>query len=140
MMESMLVGVIGGALAGVVTALLAVYQTSLFDSEKVVADYNAVKVLRNLLKHEKLPYRSFGMLRHYIGGYSDDELRKLLVRAGAIRSMSNDGREVWALWTRAVAYYGDKTKLPAKLKGDVAAPPDEALFPAAFQSVSKEVR
>ena len=133
-MTQMLVGVLGGALGGVIAALLAIYQTRLFDREKVVADYNAVRVIQNLLKHDKLPYRSFCMLRHYIGGYSDDELRKLLVRAGAIRAMSNDGREVWALWIRVVAYYGKKTALPWKLKDNLAAPPDEELFPAALKS------
>lgn len=131
-MEGWFLGLAGGALTGMGGVLLTLFMTGLFDSEKVLADYNAVKVIRNLLKHEKLPYRSFCMLRHYIGGYSDDELRRLLVRAGAIRAMSNDGREVWALWSRVVAYHGKKTALPWKLRDTLAAPPDHELFPAAL--------
>jgi hypothetical protein len=90
--ETMLIGVLGGALGGIVATLIAFYQTKLFDSDRVLADYNAVKIVRRLLNHKRLPYRSFSMMRHYIGGYSDDELRKLLVRAGAIRAISEDGR------------------------------------------------
>ena len=120
-------------IAAVASLVLSIYNTVItarFDKERVIADYNAVRVIRNLLSHEKLPYRSFSMLRHYVGGYSDDELRKLLVRAGAIRAISGDDREVWALWKRAVKHTGSKSKLPSRLAGRVEAPGDDELFPA----------
>ncbi len=135
-MNGMLIGVVGGALGGAFAAIIAIFQTRLFDRERVVADYNAVRVIRNLLKHNDLPYRSFAVLRHYIGGYTEDELRKLLVRAGAIRAVSNDNREVWALWERIVKYHNTKTSLPTRLRGNVAAPEDGELFPALLERPS----
>lgn len=116
-----------------VSLILSIYNSVMatrFDKERVVADYNAVRVIRKLLKHEKMPYRSFSILRHYVGGFSDDELRKLLVRAGAIRAISADDREVWALWRRAIKYTGSKNALPARLGGKVQAYSDDMLFPA----------
>ena len=38
------------------------------------------------------------MIKKRLGGFGDDELRKLLVRAGAVRAFRNkDGAELWGL-------------------------------------------
>ena len=131
-MQQFIFGLLSGALGGVVTALIAIYQTRIFDRDKVIADFNAVRVVQNLLKSEGGIYRSFSMIRHYIGGYSDNELRKLLVRAGAVRAMSQDGREAWALWDRVVTKHKTKTSLPWKLRDELKTPKDEELFPFAL--------
>ena len=133
-MYQMLLGVMGGAFGGILTTILAFYKTSILDSEKVVADYNAVKVLKNLLSLKKYPYRSFALLSHFVGGYADDDLRKLLVRAGAIRGMSADGREAWALWSRVLKYPQFRNNLPWQMVDKLDAPADELLFPAKLES------
>jgi len=47
------------------------------------------------------PLRSFARIKERIGGFDDDELRRLLVRAGALRFTSNDGKpELWGLRDR----------------------------------------
>lgn len=56
--------------------------------------------LRKLLSLSELRYRSFQMIRHHIGGFEPNELRRLLVRTGAVRFMAADGSELWALRER----------------------------------------
>ena len=47
------------------------------------------------------PLRSFARIKDRIGGFDYDELRRLLVRAGALRFTSNDGKtELWGLRDR----------------------------------------
>ena len=43
-------------------------------------------------------------LRNHLGGFADDELRKILVRAGAIRVYREDGSEWWRLLSRMDEY------------------------------------
>lgn len=63
-------------------------------------DYAAERVAHDLLSNEKWRWRSFRVIRHYLGGFTDDELRKILVRSGAIRTMTQSGSEVWGLLER----------------------------------------
>jgi len=46
--------------------------------------------LRHYLQIAELPYRTFSMIRHHIGGFESNELRKHLVRSGAVRFMAAD--------------------------------------------------
>ena len=57
---------------------------------------SAEAAIRHLLELHHLPYRSFPMIRHHIGGFEANELRRLLVRAGAVRFMAADGTGLWA--------------------------------------------
>jgi hypothetical protein len=61
--------------------------------------------IRHLLELHHLPYRSFPMIRHHLGGFEANELRKLLVRAGAVRFMAADSTELWALRDRVQEDY-----------------------------------
>lgn len=61
--------------------------------------------IRHLLELHHLPCRSFPMIRHHIGGFEANELRRLLVRAGAVRFMAADGTELWALRDRVAKDY-----------------------------------
>ena len=56
--------------------------------------------IRHLLEISELRYRTFPMIRHHIGGFEPNELRRLLVRSGAVRFMAADGTELWALIER----------------------------------------
>jgi hypothetical protein len=44
--------------------------------------------------------RTFDTLGRHLGGFRDDELRKLLLRAGAVRFFDKDGKEFWGLLNR----------------------------------------
>lgn len=85
-----------GAVAG--------YLTFLLEAKKLQKEYqlqdNAERVVRDLLNHTEWKLRSFKVIQHHLGGFTDSELRKLLVRAGAIRFKSKSGHELWGLLDR----------------------------------------
>jgi hypothetical protein len=56
-------------------------------------------LLRKLLQHRKWELRSFDAIKHHVGGFPDEELRQLLVRAGAVRFYKDD-KEMWGLMER----------------------------------------
>ncbi|MEO0375491.1 MAG: hypothetical protein AAF329_12870 [Cyanobacteria bacterium P01_A01_bin.17] len=91
---------------------------------------SAEAAIRHLLELHHLPYRSFPMIRHHIGGFEANELRRLLVRAGAVRFMAADGTELWALRDRvAQDYQKSRWKHPKAPMNKVQ---DSDLFPSAF--------
>jgi hypothetical protein len=64
------------------------------------AEFMAEETARHFLSHKSFTDRSFETLRNHLGGFGDDELRKILVRAGAIRVYRDDGSEWWRLLSR----------------------------------------
>ena len=63
-------------------------------------EFVAEETARHFLMHKGYVHRSFVTLQQHIGGFDDDELRRLLVRAGAIRVFRDDGTEWWGLLER----------------------------------------
>jgi hypothetical protein len=63
-------------------------------------EFAAEKVARALMTDSEWNWRSFKVIQHHLGGFSEDELRRLLVRAGAIRATAKDGSELWGLLER----------------------------------------
>lgn len=61
--------------------------------------FSAEAVIRKLLLHKRWALRSFSQIKHHLGGFSDDELRRLLVQAGALR-FDAGGKEMWGLFER----------------------------------------
>ena len=49
--------------------------------------------LKHFLEIYELPYRSFPMIKHHIGGFDPNELRRLLVRTGSVRFIAAVGRK-----------------------------------------------
>jgi hypothetical protein len=88
------------------------------------------KALHTLLSLHHLRYRSFPVIRHHVGGFEPNELRKLLVRAGAVRFVAQDGTELWALMSRVEEDF----KLSRWKHGDPPQnkPPAHELLPAAL--------
>jgi hypothetical protein len=88
------------------------------------------RALQRLLSFKNYRFRSFTLIGHYIGGFERNELRKLLVRAGAARFIGVDGTEFWALTERVSKEFerGD-WKLNNEPKAGV---PDSEFFPFAF--------
>ena len=102
----------------------------LHDADGTKTGFMAETVARKLLEHEKLPYRSFRIIRHHIGGYTDEELRKILVRSGAIRTMSKSGEELWILVDRMIQETGKENAFFWKIKTDPKTPDQSELFSA----------
>ena len=75
------------------------------------ADFMAEETARHFLSHKSFTDRSFDVLKKHLGGFSDDELRKILVRAGAIREFRADGSEWWRLLSRMDEYIESKQRV-----------------------------
>lgn len=93
---------VGGTVAAV-TAVLTVIVTVSVAERKLRRDFRldfaAEKAANNLLR-TRWRLRSFDLIKVHLGGFSDDELRKILVRAGAVRFSSKSGIELWGLLDR----------------------------------------
>jgi hypothetical protein len=57
----------------------------------------AENAAKSLLQDERWKKRSFKAIKNRLGGFEDNELRKILVRAGAISFESDKGEELWGL-------------------------------------------
>lgn len=73
-------------------------------------DFMAEETAKHFLNHHKYTDRSFDTLKKHLGGFEDNELRKILVRAGAIREFRKDGSEWWRLLSRMDEYIKSKKK------------------------------
>jgi hypothetical protein len=98
---------LGAAVGGAISYLLNRQQLAnqlraLQEQHKV--EYMAENTARHFLSHKSFTDRSFETLRNHLGGFADDELRKILVRAGAIRVYREDGSEWWRLLSRMDEY------------------------------------
>lgn len=69
------------------------------ERERVRTEYMAEQVARRLLTHEAWTKRSFAEIRRRLSGFEEDELRKILIRAGAVR-FGRDDDELWGLLER----------------------------------------
>ena len=63
------------------------------DRERMRTEFMAEQVARQLLESERWQKRSFEAIKRRLGGFEDDELRKILVRAGAVRFEGDEGQE-----------------------------------------------
>lgn len=119
---SVLAPAVAGPLGGIVAALVTVrFQQAKVKSELAIqrariendaraaeqrlrtefaTETSVENAIRHLLEISELRYRTFPMIRHHIGGFEPNELRRLLVRSGAVRFMAADGTELWALIER----------------------------------------
>lgn len=65
------------------------------------ATYAAERVAHALLMHPAWRQRSFSIIKAKLGGFEDNQLRQILVQAGAIRfKRESDGIEFWGLLDR----------------------------------------
>lgn len=77
--------------------------------ESVKTEHMAEKTALHYLNHKGYTDRSFALLAKRLGGFEENELRKILVRAGAVRYIREDGTEWWRLLSRR-AEAGERAK------------------------------
>ncbi len=67
-------------------------------------------VARRLMQAPQSKLRSFAVIKYHLGGFKDDdELRQILLRAGAVRfEVANDPVEYWGLLERVADCLGEK--------------------------------
>ena len=97
--SALLGAVVGGGVSWLLNRQLFENQLQLA-REMHRTEFMAEETARALLSHKAFTDRSFDTLRSHLGGFGDDELRKILVRAGAIRVYRDDGSEWWRLASR----------------------------------------
>lgn len=81
-------------------------------------EFMAEEAIRLLLKHQRWTLRSFSLIRSYVRGFSDEELRRLLIRSGAL-CFSAGGKEWWGLRER------NQDRLDKAASKEGPAPPDD---------------
>lgn len=102
-MEEVLVAVVA-ALVGAVTSLVVAELTrrGRLQEQRLAhrTEFVAEETAHRLLSHQQHLERSFEYLSKTLGGFEDDELRKILVRSGAVRDVRRDNTEWWYLLER----------------------------------------
>ena len=69
--------------------------------QELKTEFMAEDAAKQLLGEHKWPKRSFSEISKRLGGFKEDELRKILVRAGAVRfEKSGNNEELWGLISR----------------------------------------
>ena len=90
--------------ASVITAFVTAFLTFLIQERRLRSEmrteFMAEQAVRDLLEVEIWPKRSFEAIKSRVGGFEDDELRKILVRAGAVRFKGKENKELWGLVSR----------------------------------------
>ena len=76
-------------LTSVITALLTAIVTFAIQERKLKAElrteFMAEQAAKSLLENPKWQKRSFSEIKKCLGGFDENELRKILVRSGAVR-------------------------------------------------------
>lgn len=116
-METALFTLLGTLIGGMVTYLLQRQQFAhqlKLTREQNKTEFIAESTAHYFLSHQGYTDRSFEALKKHLGGFEDDELRKILVRAGAMRTYREDNSEWWRLLSRHEEYIKKKTEEQAK--------------------------
>lgn len=102
-METAIFTLLGTIVGGLISYLLQhqrFRQELKIKQEEFKTEFMAENTAKHFLSHKSYTDRSFETLLNNLGGFEDDELRKILVRAGAIRIYREDGSEWWRLLSR----------------------------------------
>ena len=86
------------------TAVIAALATFALQERRLRAEmrteFMAEQAARLLLETPGWKRRTFRAIKAHLSGFEDDELRKILVRCGAVRFPTKGGREWWGLIRR----------------------------------------
>jgi hypothetical protein len=100
----MLTTIVTSVITALVTAVITGLVTFAIQERKLRTElrteFMAEQAAKQLLESERWAKRSFDEIKKRLGGFEDNELRKILVRAGAVRFESSDGKELWGLASR----------------------------------------
>jgi hypothetical protein len=107
-LASLLGTLVGGGITYFLNKQSHLHQLSAL-REQFKTDFIAEETARHFLNHKSYTDRSFETLQKHLGGFNDDDLRKILVRAGAIRVYREDGSEWWRLLSRMDEYIEKKS-------------------------------
>lgn len=94
--ETLFIALIPSVITGILSYLAFHHQLMSYKRETM-----AETTAKHFLKHKGYQHRSFKTLKKHLGGWDkdEDELRRILVRAGAIRTFRGE-EEWWILLSR----------------------------------------
>jgi len=96
----MLTTIITAAITSIITGLITFALQERKLKMELRTEFMAEQVARTLLENKKWKKRSFAEIKKRLGGFEDDELRKILVRSGAVKFVDSEGKELWGLLSR----------------------------------------
>jgi len=88
--------ILGGGITYFLNRQMHKQQLSLLQ-EQYKTEFMAEVTARHYLSEEPYTARTFEKLKKRLGGFEDNELRKILVRAGAVRIFGKNDKELWRL-------------------------------------------
>lgn len=95
-----LIGMAAAALTSIAAYFIqrsALHRQFDMDEAEIRTRFMAEQVAKSLLSQKTYKKRSLGAIRRRLGGFEDNALRRILVRAGAVRFIAKDGTEYWGL-------------------------------------------
>lgn len=95
-MATVLVSALVSIVIAIITSLVTVTQMR----RQYQLEMRAEELVRRLLQHKKWRLRTFPTIHYHVAGFGEDELRRILIRAGAVRFTDAKGVEVWGLLER----------------------------------------
>ncbi|NUM46685.1 MAG: hypothetical protein HUU38_18430 [Anaerolineales bacterium] len=91
-------------LTSAITAIIAAFFTFTLQERRLKTEsrteFMAEQAAKKLLEADKWKKRSFDEIKKRLAGFDDNELRKILVRSGAVRFEGENGKEFWGLISR----------------------------------------
>lgn len=104
-MSATVLTVLAAFLTAVVTAVLTSVATFATQERRLRTEmrteFMAETAVRHLLQHPDWEMRSFAVIKGKVAGFDDDELRRILIRAGAVKFVRpSDNAEMWGLIER----------------------------------------
>jgi hypothetical protein len=99
MLEGLL-SVVDAVAAAFATARLAGRNERAKLREELKLEYSVETAIRHLLENPAYQKRSLRKIKHHIRGFPDDDLRRALVRAGAVAFGGSGDEEKWGLLNR----------------------------------------
>ncbi|MFM5893137.1 MAG: hypothetical protein ACKOQM_01730 [Novosphingobium sp.] len=79
------------------TSLIAAYFSHRSLKMEYALEFAAERLVKKILTVENWEWRTFDAIKRVIGGFDDDALRQILVRSGAFRGYTRDGKvEMWS--------------------------------------------
>jgi hypothetical protein len=101
---------VGGAITYLLNRQLHEHQIKILQTQ-YKTDFMAEETALHFLSHKGYTDRTFDVLKKHLGGFEDNDLRKILVRAGAVRvSRDGDDTEYWRLLSRMDEYIEKKNR------------------------------
>lgn len=83
------------------TASFAAWRDRLRLRQELKLEYSIENAIRALLSHPTYKKRGLKKIKHHLRGFeADDELRKALIRAGAVAFSGQGDEEMWGLVSR----------------------------------------